>query len=225
MAKKIAIISVLVLLLVGYFYFGLNHYLSFAFLKGKQVEIQNFQQQNQFLATSGFFALYVLVAALSVPGATLITLIGGAVFGLVTGSLLVSFASTLGATIAFLISRYLLRDSIQTRFPDKAFEINRGIEKDGAFYLFTLRLIPAFPFFIINLAMGLTRMKTRTFYWVSQIGMFPATLVYVNAGTQLSTLESATGILSPKLIFSFTLLGVFPLATKYLLKKFKDRTS
>jgi uncharacterized membrane protein YdjX (TVP38/TMEM64 family) len=161
-----------------------------------------------------FFVAYVAVTGLSLPGAAVMTLAGGAVFGLFWGLLLVSFASSLGATLAFLASRFLLRDWVQQRFGDRLRAINAGIEKEGGFYLFTLRLVPVFPFFVINLLMGLTPIKTRTFYWVSQIGMLAGTLVYVNAGTQLARIDSLAGILSPALLGSFVLLGLFPLLAK-----------
>ena len=160
---------------------------------------------------------------MSLPGATILTLLGGALFGLIKGGLLVSFASTIGATLAFLASRYLLKDSIQSKFGDKLKVINEGVKKEGGFYLFTMRLIPAFPFFLVNLVMGLTPIKTLTFFLVSQVGMLPGTLVYVNAGTQLAQLESLSGILSPKLIASFALLGVFPLVAKKAMGFFTNK--
>jgi pyruvate/2-oxoglutarate dehydrogenase complex dihydrolipoamide dehydrogenase (E3) component/uncharacterized membrane protein YdjX (TVP38/TMEM64 family) len=165
----------------------------------------------------------VAVTGLSLPGAALMTLVAGAVFGLLWGTVIVSFASSLGATLAFLASRFLLRDAIQGRFGDKLRAINAGVEKEGAFYLFTLRLVPAFPFFVINLVMGLTPMKTRTFYWVSQVGMLAGTLVYVNAGTQLARLESVKGILSPGLLASFAALGLFPLVAKKIVDTVRAR--
>ena len=146
------------------------------------------------------------------------TLIGGALFGLVTGTILVSLCSTTGATLAFLVARFLLRDSIQNKFGDRLEAINRGIEKEGMFYLFTMRLIPAIPFFVINLVMGLTPIRTLPFFFVSQLGMFPGTIVYVNAGTQLAQLDSLAGILSLPLILSFVLLGIFPLIVKKAMK-------
>ena len=159
-----------------------------------------------------FFIVYVAATALSLPGAALLTLIGGAIFGLGTGLLVISFASTIGATLAFLIARSLLGDWVQNKFGSYLETINKGVEKDGPFYLLTLRLIPAVPFFVINLVMALTPMKARTFYWVSQLGMLPGTAVFVNAGAQLGQVEelSASGILTPELIGSFVLLGIFP---------------
>lgn len=144
------------------------------------------------------------------------TLAGGALFGLGVGTLLVSFASSIGATLAFLASRFLFRDWVQGRYGERLAAINKGMEKDGAFYLFTLRLVPVLPFFVMNLLMGLTPIKTRTFYWVSQVGMLAGTLVYVNAGTQLACIDSLSGILCPGLLGSFVLLGILPLLAKRL---------
>jgi uncharacterized membrane protein YdjX (TVP38/TMEM64 family) len=154
--------------------------------------------------------IYILVTSLSLPGATVMTLAGGALFGLWVGTVVVSFASTIGATLASFVSRFLLRDWVQATFGDRLKTINEGVEKEGKFYLFTLRLIPAFPFFVINLVMGLTKMPLRTYYWVSQLGMLPATIVYVNAGKELARIQSLSVLLSPRLIFSFVLLGLFP---------------
>jgi uncharacterized membrane protein YdjX (TVP38/TMEM64 family) len=170
-----------------------------------------------------FFAVYVAVTGLSLPGAAIMTLVAGALFGLWTGTLLASFASSLGATVAFLFSRYILRDSVQNRFAHHLVAINKGIEREGALYLFTLRLVPVFPFFVINLVMGLMPIRTLTFYWVSQVGMLAGTVVYVNAGTQLGQLESLSGILSPGIILSFVLLGVFPLLAKAIVGKIAAR--
>ncbi|MPM75767.1 hypothetical protein SDC9_122761 [bioreactor metagenome] len=161
-----------------------------------------------------YFIIYVVATALSLPGAALLTLAGGAIFGLLWGTVIVSFASTLGATLAFLMSRFLLRDWVSQRFGQRLDAIDEGVKREGAFYLFTLRLVPVFPFFLINLLFGLTAMNARTFFWVSQIGMLAGTLVYVNAGTQLARLDSLSGILSPALLGSFALLGVFPLIAR-----------
>ena len=170
-----------------------------------------------------FFVIYVVVTGLSLPGAAIMTLVGGAVFGLLWGTVIVSFASTIGATLAFLVARFLLRDTVQQRFGDNLKSVNAGVEKDGAFYLFALRLVPAFPFFVINLAMGLTPIRTAMFYIVSQIGMLPGTLVYVNAGTQLANVESLGDIASPSLLASFALLGIFPLIAKKVVEVVKAR--
>lgn len=166
------------------------------------------------LVAGAFFLLYVLVTAVSLPGATVMTLGAGALFGLGWGMLIVSFASSIGATCAFLVARYLLRDTVQRRFGARLQSVNDGVAREGAFYLFTLRLVPLFPFFLVNLLLGLTPMRALTYYWVSQLGMLPGTLVYVNAGTQLARIEGLSGIVSPGLIASFALLGVFPLLAR-----------
>jgi uncharacterized membrane protein YdjX (TVP38/TMEM64 family) len=170
-----------------------------------------------------YMGIYILVTSLSLSGAAVMTLAGGALFGLVTGTLIVSFASTIGATLACFVARFVLRDWVQGRFGNKLKTINEGIEKEGSFYLFTLRLIPIFPFWLINLAMGLTKMRLLRFYWVSQVGMLPGTIVYVNAGKELAKIESIKGILSPSLIISFVILGLFPLITKKAIRLYKKR--
>ncbi|MDT0619135.1 FAD-dependent oxidoreductase [Salinisphaera sp. P385] len=196
---------------------------SLACLDAQRGAIEGLRQEMPVLLAAAFFTVYVLVTALSIPGAAVMTLATGAVFGLGWGLLIVSFASSVGATLAFLVARFLLRDGVQRRFGRRLTAINRGVEKDGAFYLFALRLVPAFPFFVINLAMGLTPIRTATFYVVSQIGMLPGTVVYVNAGTQLGQVESLGGILSPGLIGSFVLLGLFPLVARKGLEWFRSR--
>jgi uncharacterized membrane protein YdjX (TVP38/TMEM64 family) len=211
---KIMLLLVIAALAAVFFAFDLQQYLSFAYLKSSRQFFQAYYVDHQLLTIVGYMAVYILVTALSLPGALILTLAGGALFGLWLGLLLVSFASTVGATLAFLVARFLLKDSIQKRFGEKLTAINKGIERDGAFYLFTLRLVPIFPFFIINMVMGLTLIRTKVFYLVSQVGMLPGTFVYVNAGTQLGRIESASGILSPGLLFSFALLGAFPLIAK-----------
>ncbi len=198
------------LLVALYFAFDLGRYLDFALLKQQQETLQSWYGRHPLQMIAGYFLLYVLVTALSLPGATVMTLAGGAIFGLWTGLLVVSFASSIGALLAFLVSRFLLRDWVQRRFGDSLGAINRGMEKDGAFYLFALRLVPAFPFFMINLVMGLMPIRAWTFYWVSQLGMLPGTLVYVNAGTQLARIESPSDIFSLPLLFSFALLALLP---------------
>ena len=221
--RRILLLAVVVALITAFFYFDLGSYLTLENLKARQAELQAWHQAAPWQSTLIVFTVYVLVTALSLPGATIMTLAIGAVFGLVTGTILVSFASTLGATLAFLLARFLFRDAVQARFGDKLKAINEGIEKDGAFYLFGLRLVPLFPFFVINLVMGLTPIRTWTYAWVSQVGMLAGTIVYVNAGTQLGRLDSLSGILSPGLIFSFVLLGVFPLIAKRLLDWLRAR--
>jgi len=220
--KKLLILAIVALALAAFFAFDISQYLNFNYLKENQIRFIDYYQTHPVLVSIGFFIIYVLSTALSIPGATLLTLIGGAIFGFVWGLIIISFASTIGATLAFLVSRFLLRDSVQNRFDRQLKKINAGIEKEGAFYLFTLRLVPAFPFFMINLLMGLTTIKTSTYYWVSQIGMLAGTIVYVNAGTQLGQLESASGILSLPLIISFTLLGIFPFIAKRALTIMKS---
>ncbi|UCH50174.1 MAG: FAD-dependent oxidoreductase [Betaproteobacteria bacterium] len=215
MIVAVIIAAVIALVLIGRNEdVALFDYLDLQYLKAQQDTIDAYFVANPLLTAGIYFAIYVLVTAFSLPGAAVMTLAGGAIFGLLWGTVVVSFASTIGATFAFLVSRYLLRDMVQTRFGDNLKAVNEGIKKDGAFYLFTLRLVPIFPFFVINLVMGLTPLATRTFYWVSQVGMLAGTIVYVNAGTQLARIESLDGILSPGLIASFTLLGVFPLITR-----------
>ena len=212
--RRLLLIAVLIGLIAAYFGFDLGRYLSLENFKTQQAAIEDWRAAQPLAAVLIYFFGYVAVTALSLPGATVMTLVGGAVFGLLGGLVLVSFASTIGATLAFLVSRFLLRDWVQSRFGERLRAINTGVEKDGGFYLFTLRLVPLFPFFVINLLMGLTQIKTRTFYWVSQLGMLAGTFVYVNAGTQLAKIESLSGILSPALIGSFALLGVFPLIAR-----------
>jgi uncharacterized membrane protein YdjX (TVP38/TMEM64 family) len=210
-----------------FFLMGGQQYLSLAALKAQQTSIVQYYQIHPILTLTCYGLIYIAVTALSLPGATILTLAGGAIFGLLWGTIIVSFASTIGASLAFLSARFLFRDSIQTKFGEQLKTINEGIERDGEYYLFTLRLVPLFPFFMINLLMGLTTLKTRTFYGVSQLGMLAGTLVYVNAGTQLGKLESLSGILSPLLVGSFVLLGLFPLIAKKLIEGFareQDKT-
>ena len=212
--KKAVLALVLIGAIAAYFIFDLGQYLSLENFKASQADIVAAKDANPALYIAGFFLLYVAVTGLSIPGAAIMTLVAGALFGVVVGTLIVSFASTMGATLAFLSSRYLLRDWVQGKFGERLRAVDDGLEKDGAFYLFTLRLIPVFPFFVINLLMGLTRIKTGTFFWVSQIGMLPATIVFVNAGTQISRIESTAGLMSPTLIASFVALAFFPWAAK-----------
>jgi len=214
MIKKAILVLVLLGAIVAYFVFDLGQILSLENFKASQADIVAAKDANPVLYISGFFLLYVAVTGLSIPGAAIMTLIAGALFGVLIGTIIVSFASTLGATLAFLSARFVLRDWVQGKFGERLRAIDEGLEKDGAFYLFMLRLIPVFPFFVINLLMGLTRIKTRTFFWVSQLGMLPATIVFVNAGTQISRIESTAGLLSPTLIASFVALALFPWAAK-----------
>ncbi len=208
--KKIIVLGLLVAVIGVFLVFDLGQFLTLDYIKLQQSGLNDFYQQNTVLTITGFFLLYVVVTGASLPGAAIMTLVGGAIFGLLNGVIIISFASSIGATLAFLVSRFVLRDSVENKFGENLKAINEGIEKDGAFYLFALRLVPAFPFFIINLVMGLTHLKTWTFYWVSQLGMLAGTLVYVNAGTQLAQIESVSGILTFPLISSFVLLAMLP---------------
>jgi pyruvate/2-oxoglutarate dehydrogenase complex dihydrolipoamide dehydrogenase (E3) component/uncharacterized membrane protein YdjX (TVP38/TMEM64 family) len=212
--KRTLILATVVTLVAAYFWLGLDRYLTLAAVQDRLGDFEAIRQASPIATALGFFGLYVLATALSLPGAVILTLAAGALFGLAGGTLIVSFASSVGATLAFLASRYLLRDSVQARFGDRLKAINEGMAKDGALYLFTLRLIPVFPFFLVNLLMGLTPIRTGSYYWVSQLGMLAGTLVYVNAGTQLAQLSSLSGILSPGVLLSFVLLGVFPMIAK-----------
>lgn len=215
--KKALLVLLAISALVAYFVFDLGQYLSLENFKAQQSEILAAKNAQPALYIAGFFVLYVVITGLSIPGAAIMTLIAGALFGLLLGTIIVSFASTMGATLAFLGSRYVLRDWVQSKFGARLKAIDDGLAKDGAFYLFTLRLIPVFPFFVINLVMGLTRIPTWTFFWVSQLGMLAGTIVFVNAGTQISKIESTAGLLSPTLIGSFVLLALFPWAARGLL--------
>ena len=221
--RKLFIAFVLLACLGAFFALDLGQYFSLVFLKDSQASFAALYAARPVAVTLGFFALYVAVTALSLPGALIMTLAAGAGLGLVWGTVVVSFASTLGATLAMLAARYLLQGAIQARFGRRLDEINKGIDKEGAFYLFTLRLIPVVPFFALNLLMGLTRIKTWTFFWVSQLGMLAGTVVYVNAGTQIAKIDSVRSIASPALIGSFVLLGVLPLGVNKLLQYLKRR--
>ena len=214
MIKKAILVLVLISAVAAYFVFDLDQILSLESFKASQADIVAAKDANPVLYMSGFFILYVAVTGLSIPGAAIMSLVAGALFGVVVGTVIVSFASTIGATLAFLSARFVLRDWVQGKFGERLRAIDDGLEKTGAFYLFTLRLIPVFPFFVINLLMGLTRIKTRTFFWVSQLGMLPATVVFVNAGTQISRIDSTAGLLSPTLIASFVALALFPWVAK-----------
>ena len=216
-APRILILLVIAIAIAAFFYFNGQDILTLEMLKSHYARIANFRDNHATLAIAVYGLIYIAVTGLSLPGAAILTLAGGAIFGLFWGTVIVSFTSTIGATLAFLAARFLFKDSIQARFGDRLQAINEGIAREGAFYLFSLRLVPLFPFFVINLLMGLTALKTRTFYWVSQVGMLAGTLVYVNAGTQLGKLDSLAGVLSPSLLGSFILLGIFPLMTKKII--------
>jgi len=214
---------VLAALVAAFFALDLGRFFSLDYIKSARADFAALYAARPAWVIGVFFAVYVAVAALSLPGAAILTLLAGAVFGLWVGTLVVSFASSIGATLAMLVSRYVLRDGIKTKFGARLADIDRGIQRDGPFYLFTLRLVPVFPFFVINLLMGLTSIKATTFYWVSQLGMLAGTLVYVNAGTQLAQISSLQGILSPTLIGSFVLLGLFPLVAKKIVDAVQGR--
>ena len=221
--KRWGVLAVLLLAVVAFFALGLGRYLSLEFIKAQQGQLETWRAANPLRAALTFFVVYIAVTALSLPGATLLTLAAGAIFGLGWGSLIASFAASIGATLAFLISRIVLRDWVQSRFGERLAAINEGMRKDGAFYLFTLRVVPLFPFFLINLAMGLTHIKLLTYYGVSQLGMLFGTVVYVNAGTQLARIDKLSDVASPGLLASLALLGVFPLLAKQGLALFKAR--
>jgi uncharacterized membrane protein YdjX (TVP38/TMEM64 family) len=208
---------------VAFKVFNLGQYLTLSYLKESLDKFNDLYEKHQALVIAGYFIIYVLTTSLSLPGASPLGIVGGALFGFWVATLVVSFASTIGATLACFVSRFLLRDWVQSKFSDKIAKVNEGIEKEGAFYLFTLRLIPIFPFWMINLVMGLTKMPLSRFYWVSQIGMLPGTMVYVNAGKELAKIESIKGIFSPRLIISFALLGIFPIAVKKLVAFYRKR--
>ena len=221
--NKIIIVIILIGLIAAFKIFNLGDYFSLAYIKESQERFEVLYSENRAAVIAGYMALYILVTSLSLPGAAVLTLAGGALFGLIAGTVIVSFASTIGATLACFVSRFILRDWIQKKFGDKLKTVNEGIEKEGALYLFTVRLIPIFPFWLINLVIGLTKMPLKTFYWVSQIGMLAGTMVFVNAGKELAKIDSLGGILSPGLIFSFVLLGIFPIITKKLMGLYKSR--
>ncbi|WP_293747333.1 FAD-dependent oxidoreductase [Limnohabitans sp. Rim8] len=221
--RQIVLLLLLALAIGAFVALDLGRFLSFEQLKASQASFAQLHVEQPLAVAAVYFLIYVLATALSIPGAVVITLAGGAIFGLWPGLLIVSFASTVGATLAFLASRFLLRDWVEARFGQRLADINAGVNREGAFYLFTLRLIPVVPFFLINLLMGLTRMKTWTYYWVSQLGMLAGTAVYVNAGTQLAQLESVKGILSPVLLGSFVLLGIFPLLARRVVAAVQKR--
>jgi len=221
--QKIILACVIVLGIAAFQYFDLGQYLTLEYIKLSQSKLQELYLGNRVLVIISYMVIYIAVTALSLPGAVVLTLAGGGLFGLMVGTLAVSFASSIGATLACLVSRFFLREWVQNKFGDKLTTINNGVEKEGAFYLFSLRLVPIFPFFMINLLMGLTRMRLSTFYWVSQIGMLAGTIVFVNAGKELAKIDSLSGIMSPGLLGSFVVLGLFPITVKKLLSFYKAR--
>lgn len=221
--KKLAVLAVLAALVAAYFVFDIGQYLTLEGVKALAADLAAFQQRNALAVIVGFFLAYVVVTAASIPGAGIMSLAAGALFGLLGGTIIVSFASTIGATLAFLSARYVLRDTMEERFGDRLKAINAGLERDGAFYLFSLRLIPAFPFFVVNLVMGLTRIRTFTYVWVTQVGTLLGTIAYVLAGTQIAQIQSPADIVSPTLIGSFVLLGIIPWIAKAVVGVLKAR--
>jgi uncharacterized membrane protein YdjX (TVP38/TMEM64 family) len=211
---KIGLLIVIVLAIIAFFFYDIQQYTTLDYIKAKQQNILEYYKQNFFFVLVLFIFLYVLVTALSLPVATFLTLVGGALFGFSTGLIIVSFASTIGATLAFLMARFLAQNYVQKNFKNQLSKINKKFKSEGSFYLFALRLVPVVPFFIINVVMGLMTIKTWTFYWVSQLGMLPGTIVYVYAGTQLAQIETFSDITSPSMLIAFALLGLFPLIAK-----------
>ena len=222
--KKLIIAGIIAVIILLFFLLDMQQYLNLSYIKESRDNFQALLAGHPVLVTGAFFILYIGVTALSLPGAAVMTLAGGALFGFWAGVVLVSFASTIGATLACAVARYLFRDWTRDKLGTWYDKINAGIQKEGAFYLFTLRLIPAVPFFIINLGMALTEMRLWTFYWVSQVGMLAGTAVYVNAGNQLGQIGKMGDILSPGLIISFVILGVFPLAVKKAVNLVRAKT-
>ncbi len=223
MISKIVMIGVAVIVIVLFYLLDLGKYFSLEYIKSSQTRFDALYLEHSVLVVAAYMLIYVVMAALSLPGAAVMTLLGGALFGRLVGTVAVSFASTIGATLACFVARFVLRDWVQGKIGDKLKPINNGVQKEGAFYLFTMRLIPVFPFWLVNLAMGLTNIPLRTFYWVSQVGMLAGTFVYVNAGTELGKIESLRGILNPTLIVSFVILGLFPLIVKKLMVLYRGK--
>lgn len=225
MKIKIILAVFIVAVIAAFFVFDLQQYFNLDYLKEQKSVLAEFYANNPFGVAALFFLVYVFFTALALPAAGILTLAGGAIFGFWHGLIIVSFASSIGATLAFLLTRFLFGEAIEKKFGDKLATINQGIEKEGAFYVFGLRLVPLFPFFMVNSLLALTKLKTITFYWASQLGMLVGTAVFVNAGTQLAQISSTSDILSPKLLLSFVLLGVFPIIAKYALNWLKRSKS
>lgn len=221
--RKIVLFLTAVALVALFVWFDLGRYLNLDYLKASRAELQALYARRPLPVIAVYMAIYILVTALSLPGAVVLGLAGGALFGFVVGTIVVSCASTIGATLACYVARVLLQGWVQAKFGTALTAINQGMEREGAFYLFTLRLIPIVPFFVINLVMGLTRMPLATFFWVSQVGMLAGTMVFVNAGKELAKIDSVRGILSPGLLLSFALLGLFPLTVKKGLAWYRGR--
>jgi uncharacterized membrane protein YdjX (TVP38/TMEM64 family) len=211
---KVSLLLVISSLIWMFFYLDLNRYFSLSNLKDGLYDLDAFCGQHQMLSMVIYFAIFLFISTLSLPASGITILAGGALFGHLCGTVLASFASAIGGTLAFLLSRYMFRDWVQNRFPDKLAIINRGIEKEGGFYLFTIRLVAVFPFFVVNPVMGLTNIRVAVFYLVSQIGMLPVIFIFINAGTQLAAIESPRDVLSLNIILSFAILGIFPIVAK-----------
>ncbi|HKK33527.1 MAG TPA: TVP38/TMEM64 family protein [Desulfomicrobiaceae bacterium] len=221
--QKILLGTTIILGIVLFFILDLDRFLTLSYLKTSQTEFQTLFAAHPFAVIAAYFLLYIIIVAASLPGAAVISLAGGAMFGFWIGTLVVSFASSIGATLAAFLARYLFRGPVERNFGDRLTLVNEGIRREGAFYLFTMRLIPAIPFFIINVVMGLSAMPLKKFYWVSQLGMLPGTMVFLNAGSELGRIDSLGDILSPGLLFSFALLGIFPLATKKAMEFYRKK--
>jgi uncharacterized membrane protein YdjX (TVP38/TMEM64 family) len=211
---KIALVVLLMLAIAVFLAFDLQQYATLDYIKGQQSALQDYYHQHTFLVLAIFSLAYTMIIAFSLPAATAMTFLAGALFGFFTGLIMASFASSVGATFAFLMARFLLKNTLQEKYGNHLKKINEGFTREGAFYLFALRLVPVFPFFIINVVIALMPIKTWTFYWVSQLGMLPGTIVYVYAGTQLAQIETFSDITSPSMLIAFALLGLFPLITK-----------
>jgi uncharacterized membrane protein YdjX (TVP38/TMEM64 family) len=221
--KKIIVVAAVAGIIVSFRMLHHGEYLTLSYVKESQERFASLYSGHTVAVIAAYMAVYILVTSFSLPGAAILTVVGGALFGLVTGTVAVSFASTIGATAACAASRFVLRDWVQGKFGDRLKTVNEGIAREGSFFLFTLRLIPVFPFWLINIVMGLTTIRLRTFYWVSQLGMLPGTIVYVNAGRELAKIHSLSGILSPGLIISFAALGLFPIAAKKLVALYRRK--
>lgn len=217
--KKIAVLATFILGISLFIIFDATQYLSLSYIKAQQAQVDIYVSENPLSSASLFFGLYILLATIAMPGITLLTLLAGSLFGFVYGTIIVSFASTIGATLSFLASRYIIRDLVENLFSNRLKAINSHIEKSCPYYLMTLRLIPIIPFFLINIAMGLTNLPTRTFYLVSQAGMLVSTAIYVNAGTQLATIKTLGDILTIEIVISLLLLGLLPLLIKKIIGK------
>jgi len=220
---KIGIALAVILLFFLFWKLGLNNYLTIEYLKETKDAIIATYLERPMTVTFAYMGIYIAATALSVPGAVILTLAGAAIFGLVKGTIIISFASTIGATIACFVARFLFRDWVKAKLGRHLAKIDQGLKSEGILYLFTLRLVPIFPFWMINLAMGLTNIPLRTFYWVSQLGMLPGTIVYVNAGTELGKIKSAGDIMSPRVLLAFALLGLFPFMARWIVKLIREK--